>query len=880
MNFVISSSIIKEMIRVITTQHCQLCTPVKYIANRISSTLKLSFQETPCLDVALSHCIPIVTLDNKHTLFAPTPTQLSISEETLIMATNAAIKYNMLPPNDNNDNNNNDHNNNINDEITWKQLTQSFEKMTSLEGRVDKSNELTSTFQHTLQHDIDSFASTLRLTLGYFHGKDTLGVGTSMIRSSAAQALNCDINLIEASEQNTGDLAEGILNIWQHNINGNITAAAVSAPPLYIHDIANGLIELSQINGNDSNRLRNNLLSNLLLRCSTKTEMKYLIRTLQGQNKLRIGIGQSSIVGAAARAALCNVKEKVENVENVSNRNKSRNAERIGRQLYYSRHDLDRFATTLIETYKLRMTNGDKNEKEDLAHQYCLEHISPLPLTPVCAMLASPAKSINDALKYFIRIGNNTNNKQKRTMNSGDVKNQEERHVEDNTSDIVIEYKYDGERAHVHVVLDEHQTNQTTNQQNINSIQTNVYSRVGEDTSLRYFNVAQRIGQLLQQSNASIQSIILDGEMVAVDRTTSTLLPFQELTKRSRDSTTVSEHSEHNTKESERPADVCYYIFDILELNGKSLLNQTLAHRKKILDQVIVQTGDILTKNELELCQEKRITISTILSTNDEKEKVKEATETIDQEINTIARKDIQTTLEAAVNIGCEGLMVKALNGTESFYKSGERTKNWLKLKKDYLNSNEDNSNDNNNNNKLALDSFDLILLAAYYGKGKRKGVYGSFLMGCKNENGTDYRTVCKIGTGFSEQLLLEIYNSLSKNEMKTIDPQQQNIITSDYKIRPRPDVWFEPTEVWEVRAADISLSKVHDSCCHEFVKDFKDVDSSSTKKIKKIKKQGLALRFPRFVRFRHDKNINDATTETQLYDWYTSQKSVQNSTP
>ena len=127
---------------------------------------------------------------------------------------------------------------------------------------------------------------------------------------------------------------------------------------------------------------------------------------------------------------------------------------------------------------------------------------------------------------------------------------------------------------------DEHQTNQTTNQQNINSIQTNVYSRVGEDTSLRYFNVAQRIGQLLQQSNASIQSIILDGEMVAVDRTTSTLLPFQELTKRSRDSTTVSEHSEHNTKESERPADVCYYIFDILELNGKSLLNQTIPKKE------------------------------------------------------------------------------------------------------------------------------------------------------------------------------------------------------------------------------------------------------------------------------------------------------------
>ncbi|XP_026475676.1 DNA ligase 1-like [Ctenocephalides felis] len=106
-------------------------------------------------------------------------------------------------------------------------------------------------------------------------------------------------------------------------------------------------------------------------------------------------------------------------------------------------------------------------------------------------------------------------------------------------------------------------------------------------------------------------------------------------------------------------------------------------------------------------------------------------------------------------------------------------------------------------------DSFDLIVLGCYYGKGKRTGNYGGFLMGCYNDELGKFETE---GT--------------------------------------QPDVWIEPEEIWEVEAAGLSSSPVYTA------------GSSSLG-------SGLSLRFPRFIREREDKNVDSSTNSSQIVKMY-----------
>ena len=100
-------------------------------------------------------------------------------------------------------------------------------------------------------------------------------------------------------------------------------------------------------------------------------------------------------------------------------------------------------------------------------------------------------------------------------------------------------------------------------------------------------------------------------------------------------------------------------------------------------------------------------------------------------------------------------------------------------------------------------DSLDLVVVGGYYGKGKRTNVYGAFLLACYDSDSEEFQTICKIGTGFSEEALQAHY--------ETLKPLELTKARGDLKIgNAKPDVWFEPTVVWEVLAADLSLSPIY----------------------------------------------------------------------
>ncbi|KAJ4484728.1 ATP-dependent DNA ligase [Lentinula edodes] len=352
------------------------------------------------------------------------------------------------------------------------------------------------------------------------------------------------------------------------------------------------------------------------------------------------------------------------------------------------------------------------------------------------------------------------------------------------------EYKYDGERAQVHKLPDG---------------SVSVFSRNSEDMSKKYPDLVEQLPKCIREST---KSFVLDAEAVAFDRSTNKLMPFQELSKRKR----------KDVKVEDIQVRVCLFAFDLLYLNGEAssstwgptvtfidsplqpLLHKTLNERRKLLrDHFTVVPGEF-----------------DFAKSSDG--------ETVDE---------IQSFLEESVKDGCEGLMVKMLESDASYYEPSRRSVNWLKLKKDYLAG--------------VGDSLDLVVVGGYYGKGKRTNVYGAFLLACYDDNSEEYQTICKIGTGFSEEMLQSHYDVLNPLERETMRGD----------VKPggaKPDVWFEPQVVWEVLTADLSLSPIY------------------TAAQGLIDERGISLRFPRFIRIRDDKGADDATGPEQISEMYERQ--------
>ncbi|KAG8900169.1 hypothetical protein FRB99_006198 [Tulasnella sp. 403] len=292
-----------------------------------------------------------------------------------------------------------------------------------------------------------------------------------------------------------------------------------------------------------------------------------------------------------------------------------------------------------------------------------------------------------------------------------------------------------------------------------------------------------------------VKAIAESTEAVAVDKTTGTLLPFQELSKRKR----------KDVKVEDIQVKVCLFGFDLLYLNGEPLLHRPLSERRQLLRGAFVPVqGEFSFANASD---------SNVVD-------------------------DIQAFLDVSVKDGCEGLMVKMLDSTESHYEPSRRSVNWLKLKKDYLSG--------------VGDSLDLVVVGAYYGKGKRTNVYGAYLLACYDSDSEQYQTICKIGTGFSDEVLAEHFAQLKP--LETGDKPRGDVNAGGAK----PDVWLKPQVVWEVLAADLSLSPVY------------------TAAQGLVDQRGISLRFPRFIRARDDKSPEDATGPEQVSEMYERQSLTQ----
>ncbi len=313
-----------------------------------------------------------------------------------------------------------------------------------------------------------------------------------------------------------------------------------------------------------------------------------------------------------------------------------------------------------------------------------------------------------------------------------------------------------------------------------------LYSRRLENLTSQFPDVVEALKEAFQGEEG-----IFDGEAVPVDIHTGELLPFQ-----------VVSHRRGRKYEIEKAVEdypVVLFLFDVIYLDGEDLTSKPYPERREILERVINPT-----------------------------ERVKFAHRIVSSDIG-----EIREFFNEAIEDGCEGLVAKSI-GEESIYRAGAREFLWIKYKRDY---------------KVEMgDTVDLVVVGAFAGKGKRKGTYGALLMTAYNPEKDRFETVCKLGSGFTDEQLAYLPRKFEDLKIENKHPRVWSEMEADY--------WFVPKVVLEVIGAEITLSPTH-TCARDVIE----------------KGTGLAIRFPRFTgRWRDDKSPEEATTTKELIEMYENQ--------
>ncbi|MGC8479270.1 MAG: ATP-dependent DNA ligase [Candidatus Micrarchaeia archaeon] len=243
-------------------------------------------------------------------------------------------------------------------------------------------------------------------------------------------------------------------------------------------------------------------------------------------------------------------------------------------------------------------------------------------------------------------------------------------------------------------------------------------------------------------------SIILDGEAIAYDEVTEEFRPFQETIQRKR---------KHGVKEKSSEMPLHLFAFDIMYLNGTSLIDRQYSSRRESLEKVLKKREGILPS------------------------------------IRSIANspKDLELFFNKQITLGLEGIVAKDLNAN---YVAGARKFTWIKMKRSYRSE--------------LSDTLDLVIIGYYLGKGSRAEFgFGGLLVAAYNDKKDVFESVTKIGTGFTENHMAFFKKLLDKIKTKKKPARVESEI--------EPDFWVDPIYVIEVIADEITRSPMH-SCGKE----------------------------------------------------------------
>lgn len=320
------------------------------------------------------------------------------------------------------------------------------------------------------------------------------------------------------------------------------------------------------------------------------------------------------------------------------------------------------------------------------------------------------------------------------------------------------EEKYDGERVQVHKNGDDVQ----------------LFSRRLENITSQYPDIAE-----YARAGTKAKKAVLDGEIIAFEK--GRMLPFQTLMQRRR---------KYDVEGYREKIPVVIVLFDIIYLEGKSLLKESYPTRRKLLEDVFKESKNAFLA--------RRVVSSEF--------------------------EDIKKFFQKSIDKGFEGIIVKATS-EDSVYQPGKGGWMWIKWKREYAEGLED--------------TFDVVVVGSYHGRGRRKGLFGALLCAVYNKDDDVYETFTKVGTGFTDETFRTIKEMLEKYRVSE-KPKRLR-----FKKAMEPDELYEPKVVIEIMGAEITRSPGHTAG--------------------EENGRGLALRFPRFLRIREDKGPDEVTTVEEI---------------
>ncbi|MEM2440044.1 MAG: ATP-dependent DNA ligase [Candidatus Bathyarchaeia archaeon] len=250
--------------------------------------------------------------------------------------------------------------------------------------------------------------------------------------------------------------------------------------------------------------------------------------------------------------------------------------------------------------------------------------------------------------------------------------------VKEHGGKTAFEYKLDGARVQIH-----------KEGENVR-----IYSR-------RLSDVTESLPEVVElvRKNVRAENAILEGEVIAVDGEGHPL-PFQHLMRRFKRIREV--------EDAASTIPVKLYLFDVLYLNGQSLISLPYIERRRILAE---NAGEIpLTKH-----------------------------------IITNSFEEAERFLAEAINAGHEGIMAKKI---DSEYIPGIRGKRWLKI-------------------KPTLPPLDLVIVAAEYGYGRRCGWLSDYYLAARDAETGEFLVVGKTFKGLTDSEIVEMTKRLKELAVK-----------------------------------------------------------------------------------------------------------------